>query len=295
MDPKTLPDIVKTQKSQFSGCLQWVGMERVTLPLTLTDGQKVEAQGDIFVNMIKENAKGIHMSRLYLALHEIVGEQVPGVNMIKEALKQFVQSQEGLSDSAKVILRWSEMHKRQALLSEFSGWRSYPLELGGELIKDRFKVHIKFSIFYSSTCPCSSALSRQIYQQDFKREFSRESLSFDRVFKWLGDTQVAAPHSQRSRADITVIPRDSTASVSFIRFIDRVETDIKTVVQTAVKREDEQEFARLNGQNTMFVEDALRVMKKSMESFEEIESFKVKTHHFESLHVHDAVGSITSP
>ncbi len=66
------------------------------------------------------------------------------------------------------------------------------------------------------------------------------------------------------------------------------------MVQTAVKREDEQEFARLNGQNAMFVEDALRVMKKSMESFDEIESFEIKTHHFESLHVHDAVGSITS-
>lgn len=294
MDPKLLPDIVRNQRSRFSACLQWVGMERVTLPLTLGNGERVEAQGDIFVNVIKEEAKGIHMSRLYLVLHEVVGKKTLGVDLIREILKRFVQSQEGLSNSAKVILRWNEMHKRQALLSEFSGWRSYPLELGGELVKDSFKIHLKFSIFYSSTCPCSSALSRQIYQQDFKKEFSRDSLSFDKVFKWLGNTSVAVPHSQRSRADITLILKNSIQSVSFIRFIDKVETDIKTVVQTAVKREDEQEFARLNGQNTMFVEDALRVMKKSLESFKEIESFEIKTHHFESLHVHDAVGSVTS-
>ncbi len=185
MDPKILPDIAKTQKSQFLGCLQWVGMERVTLPLTLANGQKVEAQGDIFVNVTNKEAKGIHMSRLYLAVHEVVEKKALGMNMVKEALKKFVQSQEKLSDSAKVILRWSEMHKRQALLSEFSGWRSYPLELEGELIKDCFKIKLKFSIFYSSTCPCSSALSRQIYQQDFKKEFSRESLNFDKVLNGL--------------------------------------------------------------------------------------------------------------
>ena len=67
-----------------------------------------------------------------------------------------------------------------------------------------------------------------------------------------------------------------------------------TPVQTAVKREDEQEFARLNGENSMFVEDALRTMKKALNSFDSLESFEIKTHHFESLHAHDAVGSIRS-
>ena len=289
-----MPDIVKTQKSRLSGCLQWVGMERVTLPLTLTNGQKVEAQGDIFVNLTNEEAKGIHMSRLYLTIHEVVEKKVLSVDMIKGVLKKFIQSHEKLSDSAKLILRWNEMHKRQALLSEFSGWRSYPLELRGELIKDYFKIKLKFSIFYSSTCPCSSALSRQIYQEDFEKKFSEKPLNFEKVFKWLGDTQAAVPHSQRSRADITVTLKNSTSSISCIQFINKVETDIKTVVQTVVKREDEQEFARLNGQNAMFVEDALRIMKNSMESFDEIEDFEIKTHHFESLHIHDAVGSITS-
>ena len=95
-------------------------------------------------------------------------------------------------------------------------------------------------------------------------------------------------------ADIKLALKNSVQSTQFIRFIDKVEKDIKTVVQTIVKREDEQEFARLNGKNAMFVEDALRVIKKSLESFEEIESFEIKTHHFESLHDHDAVGFITS-
>jgi GTP cyclohydrolase I len=73
-----------------------------------------------------------------------------------------------------------------------------------------------------------------------------------------------------------------------------LEEALGTPVQTAVKREDEQEFARLNGVRSMFVEDALRTMKKTLGEFSELASFQVKTHHFESLHAHDAVGSIRS-
>ena len=294
IDSKSMPDIVKSQKSRFSSCLQWIGMEKIRLPIFLEKGDRVETQASAFVNIIKNEAKGIHMSRLYLVLYELIGQKDFTMERVRKTLRAFVKSQQGLSDSAKLTLCWTEMHRRQALLSDYSGWRSYPLELGGELIKDQLNFYLKFSVFYSSTCPCSSALSRQIYQQDFKKEFSDGKLELDKVIQWLGETPVAAPHSQRSRADIKLVLKNSVQSTRFVRFIDKVEDDIKTVVQTIVKREDEQEFARLNGKNAMFVEDALRVIKKSLESFEDIESFEVKTHHFESLHEHDAVGSITS-
>ncbi len=85
--------------------------------------------------------------------------------------------------------------------------------------------------------------------------------------------------------------KDSDQDIEILSFIDQLEDDLETPVQTAVKREDEQEF---NGENSMFVEDALRIMKNSLESFQQVQSFQVKTHHFESLHAHDAVGSILS-
>ena len=46
--------------------------------------------------------------------------------------------------------------------------------------------------------------------------------------------------------------------------VDLVENSLKTPVQAAVKREDEQEFARLNGQNLMFCEDAARRLQYEM-------------------------------
>ena len=66
-----------------------------------------------------------------------------------------------------------------------------------------------------------------------------------------------------------------------------------TPVQTAVKREDEQEFARLNGQNLMFIEDAGRKLKLALVDDTRLADFWVRIEHHESLHAHDAVGVFT--
>ena len=83
----------------------------------------------------------------------------------------------------------------------------------------------------------------------------------DKVHEWLGTEQgvLATPHSQRSVAQVKVL-LDHTEGEAFpiTALIDLIEGALKTPVQTAVKREDEQEFALLNGQNLMFCEDAAR-------------------------------------
>ena len=64
-------------------------------------------------------------------------------------------------------------------------------------------------------------------------------------------------------------------------------------MQAAVKREDEQEFARLNGQNLMFCEDAARRLQHSMNATTDFKDFWLRINHLESLHAHDAVSVTT--
>ena len=64
---------------------------------------------------------------------------------------------------------------------------------------------------------------------------------------------------------------------------------LSTPVQTAVKREDEQEFARLNAANLMFCEDAGRRLKSVLDVNPEVLDFHVRVEHHESLHAHDAI------
>jgi GTP cyclohydrolase I len=78
-----------------------------------------------------------------------------------------------------------------------------------------------------------------------------------------------------------------------VALIDRIEGALKTPVQTAVKRADEQAFARLNGQNLMFCEDAARRMQRALDADDRIADFWVRASHYESLHPHNAIAIAT--
>jgi GTP cyclohydrolase I len=68
---------------------------------------------------------------------------------------------------------------------------------------------------------------------------------------------------------------------------------VATPVQAAVKRTDEQEFARLNGENMMFCEDSARRIRAALEQLPGILDYRVQASHLESLHPHDAVAVVT--
>lgn len=60
-------------------------------------------------------------------------------------------------------------------------------------------------------------------------------------------------------------------------------------MQTAVKREDEQQFTKLNAENLMFCEDAVRRIKGKLEQMPQVTDYWFKVEHQESLHAHNAV------
>jgi len=85
----------------------------------------------------------------------------------------------------------------------------------------------------------------------------------------------------------------ATGDFPIVYLVDLIESALKTPVQAAVKREDEQEFARLNGQNLMFCEDAARHLQFTMNNTDEFDDFWLRINHLESLHAHDAVSVTT--
>ena len=130
-------------------------------------------------------------------------------------------------------------------------------------------------------------------QGQFEADFGPTgSVKASEIKAWLGTEQgiMATPHSQRSVARLRVQLRDELHDFPITALVDAVEECLQTPVQTAVKREDEQEFARRNGQNLMFIEDAGRRLKHALGSNEHLQDFWVRVEHHESLHAHDAVG-----
>ncbi|MGW8463878.1 GTP cyclohydrolase FolE2 [Pseudomonas sp. CLCA07] len=288
MNALTLPDIA-AQASRQALPLDWVGMCGIALPV-LFDGQRMSAKADAGVSLDDGVARGIHMSRLYLALEMLEQENLTPT-LLRRILQSFLDSHEGLSHSAYLKIHADLLLKRPALISRLAGWKTYPVSIEARLKNAMFHVELKIDVPYSSTCPCSAALSRQLIQQQFVDDFANQSLQHADVLAWLGSTKgiVATPHSQRSTAHLRLRLDDYLDDLPLIALINDAEAALGTAVQTAVKRADEQAFALANGQNLMFCEDAARRLNLALKRSPGLLAFHIRVVHAESLHAHDAV------
>ena len=302
MDQAAVPQLpdVADDAAAAARTLDWVGMERIALPLRLDDGQggamQVPAWADVSVNLGKPDVRGIHMSRLYLRVQDAFAGEAMTAGGLRRILHDLVESQRGLSTAARVVLRYNHLLRRPALESDHSGWKNYPVELQATLADGHFRLELGFSVEYSSTCPASAALSRQANANRFLADFQAPgSLEPAEVGAWLASERglAATPHAQRSRADVRVALKPSFDEIPLRALVDALEEALGTPVQTAVKREDEQAFARLNADNLMFCEDAARRVAAVLAADERVARFEARVAHFESLHAHDAVARVS--
>lgn len=294
-----MPDVTFQEESTTMNTLEWVGMSQIALPLQLQVGESTiapaQAKASPYVNLTQPAAKGIHMSRIFLSLNSVV-DQTLSPQTLERLLCDYLQTHQGLSNAAKLELEFELMLKRSALLSDNFGWKSYPCNILMQKNESGVTLELEVAVPYSSTCPCSAALARQLIQKQFLADFMpSKPIDHDKIHQWLGSTQGigATPHSQRSEARLKLKLDAKASYFPFQHAIDLAEEVLKTPVQTAVKREDEQEFARLNGQNLMFVEDAARKLKQAFHAEPMFLDFNIQVTHFESLHAHDAVACVS--
>jgi len=293
--PHQMPDIASNSPAQTEGNIEWVGMSQIEMPIMLDSQdespQRVSAKIEAFVNVIVPQAKGIHMSRLYLRLDQLSTQESLSPVSLGNILHDFVTSHDDISDSAQLSFHFDYHLRRASLLSKKLGWKAYPVTIKATRTNNNVAIELSVDVAYSSTCPCSAALARQLIQQSFDQSFANDqALDKEDIIAWLGTSEgiIATPHSQRSIAQVKVVLDANDNDFSIKQLIDLVEDTMQTPVQAAVKREDEQEFARLNAANLMFCEDAIRKVKYSL-NHQDYSDYWIRINHYESLHAHDAV------
>lgn len=292
--PAPLPDVSLTDPAPSLSPLQWVGMQGIDLPVTVAEPgywRELHARADVQVDLPAPHIKGIHMSRLYRQLDSLAEESALSALTLRHALQAMVDShQDCHSRSARLRLSLQLLTQRPALVTrDLSGWKSYPVRLDAALLQGVFQLRLQVGVGYSSTCPCSAALSRQLLEQGFLQAFAgRDQVEPSHVAAWLRKHgTLATAHSQRSEARVSVDLAADAPDLGILPLIGRVEQALGTPVQTAVKRADEQAFAALNGRNLMFVEDAARRIQAALAGA--YAQPRVHVRHLESLHPHDAV------
>ena len=294
-----LPDVA-SDAAAHARPLDWVCMDAIALPIRLHGerGQDlhVPASVDVAVDLGDAAARGIHMSRLYLQLQQSLANETLGAPALRRLLEACVASQQGLSRHARLRIRYDHLLLRPALASDNAGWKRYPVEVEARLDEGHLQLSLAFAVEYSSTCPASAALSRQANARRFLEDFAGvRPLSNESVRDWLASPRglAATPHAQRSRAEVKVELRPAFDDLPLASLADALEAALGTPVQTAVKREDEQAFAELNAANLMFCEDAARRVASVLAAEPRVCAWQARVAHFESLHPHDAVASVS--
>lgn len=291
-----LPDIAREQ-AEAPGALERVGMSEVELFAWVAD-PAIEAPlrivADIHVDLPQSRTRGIHMSRLYRLLDDASLAGPIGPREIRQLLDEAVTSHRDCATRrANLRFQFVLPARRQALVTAgLSGWRFYPVELEARLNADTGECVLEaaVSVTYSSTCPCSAALTRHRIAQAFSEDpgANGERLDSAQVVDWLqSHATLATPHSQRSIAVIRLVCDTTEARFDLTGIVEAAESALATPVQTAVKRADEQAFAALNGSNLMYVEDAARRLSALFR--QQGRHGHVSVRHLESLHPHDAV------
>lgn len=273
--------------------LDAVGIENVQTQVQ-SQGLRLPARAMATVSLVDKKSRGIHMSRIFKILTHLHEKEL-SAKLLHESMDQMLATHQGLSDAGELSISFEMPVLRKALLSEERGWRSYPLIYKISFKDGQRRARLNARVLYSSTCPCSASLSRQAIQEQFKKKFGESQIAVEQVMKWLGraESVAAVPHAQRSEAICEFEFSDGQEFPLPIELIDLMENALGTPVQTAVKREDEQEFARRNAQNLMFCEDAARKLKWALLGRSDLADFQIEVRHFESLHAHDVVAKVS--
>lgn len=290
---KPLPDVTSETLQQRELPLQWVGMEQIDVPVCISidedNVQRLPAKASVFVSLADPLRKGIHMSRLYTVLGEL-GREPCTMDLMDRLLGDCVDSQGGISENARIALAFDLLLEKPALLSGEVGYQAYPIVISASAQGGQRVDTLELTIPYSSTCPCSASLARQLLANAIDEQFQGQEVDKASLLSWIQSEEgsVATPHAQRSFALIRLVTKGAPWPL-FPALIREFEGVLGTPVQTAVKRIDEQAFSTLNAKNLMFCEDTARRLKEKLEAMPDVLDYWLKVEHQESLHAHNAV------
>ena len=270
----SMPDL---QNADFVGIpIDFVGIQGMRLPLKIRekngDFQEVMAEVTGTVSLDAYN-RGVNLSRILRTLYKSK-DDIFDINKVEDVLRNYQKDIKTFD--AHILMNFKYRIWQDALRSvkedgtPEGGWQYYDITFDCNLdVTGEFKKIMHVHYLYSSSCPCSTALS--------------EHAALTRGVYGI-------PHSQRSVAKLS-LEFDNLIWIEDV--IDMCNDALTTEVLVFCKREDEQAFAEKNGAQPKFVEDAIRYLANTLNKNPDVTDYKVICSHLESLHAHQAVAVIT--
>ena len=264
MNNNELPDIQHSEKSKIPYYLNQVGVENVRVPFKLDSyyGDVLNLVAKVRMTTdLQDNIKGISMSMLLRTLISYLDKPLKH-NIIKQILEEFKTAVETDSDHSSINFEFSLPIIKSAPKSGLSFPQFYKCSFEGKLDHLNFRFFQKVLVQYGTYCPCSASLC------------DHQGSGF--------------PHAQRGYCEMLVEIKENT-TIWLEELINLVEESVSNKVYPILRRQDEQEVARIAGENPQFVEDSIRRVCNSLNKEKRIFDWIVKCRHEESIHTSDAI------
>lgn len=265
-----MPDIQNTV-DDFLFQLDSVGIKNVKHPIIINSSLQPQSQTTIgnfqFSTSIKQNSRGTNMSRFTEQL-QLYHEQ--GLSTDFSLLKQFiVELADRLEQNdAEMSIHFPWFYERKGPKSQLKGLNHADVSIYVSYNKETgVAFYVSLSVLVTTLCPCSKDIS----------EYSA--------------------HNQRGRITIDAYFYDNELNEEEFdwkaELLHAAESNASAPLHPVLKRPDEKVVTELAYENPRFVEDTVRLVAADLYELPFIRKFKVTCQNEESIHMHDAIASIT--
>jgi GTP cyclohydrolase I len=270
VDKHEMADLQNTKKD-FLFDLDAVGITNVKHPIILESNLTPYEQTTVAVftltSGLKQTNKGTNMSRFTEILTAY--SQSNGFRVDKSSLKSFTKDLADRleQDDTTVEISFPWFFRQNSPQSGYSGMNHADVSITVSYDRDQgYSLSGTVSALITTLCPCSKEISE--YSAHNQRGKITMEIDFDQAF-------------------------DETKTDWKEELLEAAESNASAKLYPVLKRTDEKIVTETAYENPRFVEDMVRLVAADLYEMSFVKKFKVTCRNEESIHMHDAIASIT--
>ncbi len=268
-EKEKMKDLQNTKKN-FLFELDAVGVSNVKHPIKVESSMEPTVQTTIgtfyFASSISQDSKGTNMSRFTEQLHHYHSQ---GISLTIESIKQFAHDLKVRLEQkdAEVQVNFPWFFERKAPYTDMAGMNHAEAWIRVHYdANEDYHVTVGLTGKVTTLCPCSKEIS----------EYSAHNQRGNLIM----EVELGADFDESSQDWKAIL-------------LEAAESNASARIHPVLKRPDEKMVTEQAYENPRFVEDMVRLVAADLYELDFVEKFHVKCVNEESIHLHDAVASIT--
>ncbi|WP_078410933.1 GTP cyclohydrolase FolE2 [Priestia abyssalis] len=197
-----------------------------------------------------------------------------------------------------------EKYRQQGFILEFSMLHDFVKELSVRLEQTDAKLEVEFPWFYERQGPSSGLIGLNHANAKISIFYNQETGFMNEVTLTCGITTLCpcskeiseySAHNQRGYVTMKArLSNDYDEKQDWKKaLLDAAESNASACIHPVLKRPDEKAVTEQAYENPRFVEDMVRLVASDLYEIEWITSFTVECRNEESIHLHDAIATLT--